>query len=84
MRVVPVGATTAFARFVFQTQPRLGQRVRVVWYRADGRPIGTIPKANRPTVDTWITGSPGLPSETYRVQLWAGSRLVKTLSVPVR
>ena len=81
---MPAGATTAFVRFVFQTQPRLGQRVRVVWYRADGRLIGTIPKANRPAVDTWITGSPGLPAETYRVQLWAGSRLVKTLIVPVR
>jgi hypothetical protein len=85
VRVVPAGTTRLFGRFVFQAQPRRGQRVQVVWYRADGTLIGRIRKANRPTVVTWIeaVGAP-LPTETYRVQLWAGGRLVRTLSVPVR
>jgi hypothetical protein len=81
---VPAGSTTAWAHFVFEAQPVRGKRVKVVWYRSNGTPIGEVRKANRPKVVSWIEGTGPLPSDSYRAELWAGGRLVKALNVIVR
>jgi hypothetical protein len=82
---VPANASRVWANFAFAAQPQAGKKLTVRWYWPDGRLLLTSRRANRPVVSSGIgdpTGAPMLHGR-WRVELRAGGRLVKTLTVPV-
>ena len=81
---VPTGATTAYARFRMAVQPARGRRLTVSWYWPDGRLLGTVPKANRPQIVTFIRAVIPLPTGAWKVTLRAGRTIVKEQLVRIR
>jgi hypothetical protein len=79
------GVRSAWATFVFASQPAPGRRLSVRWFGADGRVIGTRTKSNRPTVQTAIAaGGASLPKGRYRVELRSGNAAIATHSLTIR
>jgi uncharacterized repeat protein (TIGR02543 family) len=83
MQALPRGTKQAWAIFRFETQPTAGP-LTASWYDGSGKLIGTVAKSNRPVIETGIGSATAVPSGTWRVDLKAGSRLVKRLLVKVR
>jgi uncharacterized repeat protein (TIGR02543 family) len=78
---LPSGSTEAWATFQFFARPRL-QPLFVRWFGRTGEALGTKEKNSRGTIKTGIGASP-IPSGNYRVELVAGSRVVRRLNVRV-
>ena len=81
---VPAGATIAYARFRMAAQPARGRRLTVSWYWPDGRLLGTVAKANRPEIVTFIRAATPLPTGAWKVTLRAGRTIVKEQLVRIR
>jgi hypothetical protein len=75
-RRLPRGTREAWANFRFAAQPRSLDLV-AAWYMPGGKLLGTIKKSNRPVVSTFIRSAAPLPAGAWRVDLFAGNRLVK-------
>lgn len=79
------GTSKVWARFRFATQPLTKlEALTVTWYWPNGRKIGTVEKANRPEVDSFLSFAPGLPRGRWLAVLAAGGRIVKRLAVRIR
>jgi hypothetical protein len=83
MPTLPPSLTQFWAHFVFAAQPRAGSKVTVTWYFPDGKQIGTVPKANRPEVTSFLRSNFPIPVGTWRAELRAGGRVVQVLGVRV-
>jgi len=81
---IPRGSRQLWAVFRFASQPTLGP-LSASWYDLNGKFVGTIKKNNRPVISTGIGSSTSgpIPSGTYRVDLKAGKRLIKTVRIKV-
>lgn len=79
---LPIGVREAWAIFQFETQPLLGP-ITATWYAPNGTLIGSSTKNNRPRITTGIGSAGGLAAGLFRVDLAAGGRIVKRLSVRV-
>jgi hypothetical protein len=51
---LPPTLIQAWAQFVFAAQPRAGRKVTIAWHFPDGKRIGTVAKANRPKVTSFL------------------------------
>ncbi len=80
---LPRGTTEAWAHFRLATQPASNLPVTVAWYWPDGRPLGTVSKANRPEIVSFLRLGSGLPSGAWIAELRAGNRIVKRLTVRI-
>jgi hypothetical protein len=81
--VIHASADRAYVHFVFAAQPAGGARLSVAWYRPDGKLLGVAQKPNRPDVTSAISSGSPLPKGTWRVDLRAGTTVVKSLAVHV-
>jgi Divergent InlB B-repeat domain len=82
VRRIRPGAREVWANFQFEAQPQL-EPVTVSWYQGK-KLLGTRSKSNRPVIETGIGSAAGISRGTYRVDLKAGARVVKRLSIRVR
>jgi hypothetical protein len=82
-RSLPAGSTEAWAHFVFQNQPVRQRRLTVSWYWPNGHLLGTIVKANRPSLDSFLKSSAALPSGGWRAELRAGGKVVSELRIRI-
>lgn len=73
---LPKGTRVAWANYRFAAQPR-SQELVAAWYMPSGKLLGSIKKSNRPVVSTFIRSAAPLPAGTWRVDLFAGKKLVK-------
>jgi len=80
---LPKGVKEAWAIFRFQTQPA-ADTLTASWYYPDGRLVDTVPKSNRPVIETGIGSAGAIPSGAWKVELRAGAKLVKKMSVKIR
>lgn len=79
----PRGTKEVWANFRFATQPLKRMPVTVTWYRPNGSKLGTVVKANRPEVESFMVFGPGLPSGLWTAELRAGGRVAKRLAVRI-
>lgn len=79
----PRGTKEVWANFRFATQPLRRMPVTVTWYRPNGSKLGTVAKANRPEVESFMAFGPGLPSGLWTAELRAGGRVAKRLAVRI-
>jgi len=82
-RSLPAGSTEAWAHFVFQNQPARQRRLTVSWYWPNGHLLGTVVKANRPTLVSFLKSNVPLPSGGWRAELRAGGKVVSELRVRI-
>jgi hypothetical protein len=80
---LPVRATAAWAHFRFATQPARGLRIRVYWYRPGGGLLGSVAKANRPEITSFLRSGSALPRGAWVAELRAGPKVIKRLTVRV-
>jgi hypothetical protein len=80
---LPAGAKEAWAHFQLEAQPKRTLKVTVSWFSPSGKLVGTIEKPNRPDVESFARSELGLGSGLWRVELRAGTKLVKQLAVRV-
>jgi Divergent InlB B-repeat domain len=81
---IPASKGSAFVHFVFQTQPVGKQPITVAWYRPGGKLLGVATKSNAPEVTSSISSKTPLPAGTWRVELRAGSKVVKSIPIVVK
>jgi hypothetical protein len=82
--VIDASSDRAYVHFVFAAQPSGSAALSVAWYQPDGRLLGVAQKPNRPDVTSAISSGSPLPKGRWRVDLRAGTTVVKTLVVHVR
>jgi hypothetical protein len=82
-RSLPAGATEAWAHFVFQQQPVRQRRLTIRWYWPNGRLLGTVVKANRPSLVSFLRSTAPLPKGGWRAELRAGGKVVSELRVRI-
>jgi len=75
---------SAYAHFVFQSQPSAKTPITVAWYAPGGKLIGVATKSNTPEIDSSISSAQLLPKGTWRVDLRDGSTVVKSLTIVVQ
>ena len=80
---IPPRPKEVWARFVLEAQPKAALKPTVSWFNPAGGLVGTVPKPNRPDILTFARSDAGLGSGLWRVELRAGGRLVKTLSIKI-
>jgi hypothetical protein len=80
---VPASRKSVFVHFVFQSLPTGKQPITVAWYRPGGKLLGVANKSTAPTVESSISSKSALPKGTYRVDLRAGSTVVKSVNINV-
>jgi hypothetical protein len=85
---LPAGTKTAWANFLFEQQPEKAFGLRVYWYWPGGnRLLGSVAKANRHIVSSFLRSAAPLPSGRWRADLWAingsKSKLVKRQYVQI-
>lgn len=73
----------AFVHFMFQTQPSARTPLSVAWYAPGGKLAGVVKESNQPDIVSWVKAHSALPKGTWRVDLRAGSTVVKSVSVQV-
>jgi Divergent InlB B-repeat domain len=70
---LPASATVAWANFRFEQQPAAGSPLFVDWYYPGGQGrLGSVQKANRPTVSSFIRSGHPLPSGCWQAVLRVG------------
>jgi hypothetical protein len=82
--VIRASSDRAYVRFVFAAQPSARAALSVAWYQPDGKLLGVAQKPTRPAVTSAFSSGSPLPKGTWRVDLRAGSTVVKSLAVHVR
>jgi virginiamycin B lyase len=75
IKTVPKRTARGYVSFVFASQPKAGDKIEVEWVDPKGKVRATLPKPNRPVVQTWI-GSPLPPNGTWHVLLRANNKLI--------
>ena len=83
LKSLPKGVREAWAIFRFETQPTAGP-LTASWFDNKGKLIGTVNKNNRPVIETGIGSATAIPSGTWRVDLKAGGKLVKSVRIKIR
>ena len=84
MAVIHASSDRAYVHFVFAAQPTGAAALSVAWYQPDGKLLGVAQKPNRPDVTSAISSGSPLPQGTWRVDLRAGSTVVKSLALHVQ
>ena len=79
----PRGTKEVWANFRFATQPLRRLPVTVTWYRPNGSKLGTVTKANRPEVESFMAFGPGLPSGLWTAELAPVGGAAKRLAVRI-
>jgi hypothetical protein len=82
--VIHASSDRAYVHFVFAAQPSGGGALSVAWYQPNGTLLGVAQKANSPDVTSAISSGSPLPKGTWRVDLRAGSTVVKSLALHVQ
>jgi hypothetical protein len=81
--VVHSSGRQAYVHFVFQSQPSAKTPITVAWYAPGGKLAGVVNESNRPDILSWVKGHTALPKGLWRVDLRAGSAVVKSVSIQV-
>jgi hypothetical protein len=80
---IPATMKSAFVHFTFQSLPTGKQPITVAWYRPGGKLLGIANKSTAPTVESQITSKAPLPKGLWRIDLRAGSTVVKSVNINV-
>jgi hypothetical protein len=85
-KVVAASGKEAWANYLFEAQPKPGQRLSVRWFEPNGTLLGAVDKSNRPSVTSFLRAAAGsgLPPGDWRAELRAGGRVVSLLLVRIR